>query len=137
MSSEQVVVRLEDLYAQFKERAMLEAQVTQLTEKIQSTGIQDPGNSRDPGTDVPKAEKPKKERKSKYATEEERKEAMRQNGLRLAAANKAKREAEKAALGTLPEPETTEQVEAKPKKERKTKPKAEPELRIQINPYLN
>ena len=44
---------------------------------------------------LPEPVKPvEKPRKSKYATEEERKEAMRQNGIRLAAANKARREPE-------------------------------------------
>ena len=46
--------------------------------------------------ELPEPVKPvEKPRKSKYATEEERKEAMRQNGLRLAALNKARRESEK------------------------------------------
>ena len=123
MDSETVVVSLEELYAQFRERANLEARIAQMTEQLTKT-------------EITTAEKPKKERKptSKYASEEERKEAMRQNGLRLAAANKARREAEKAAK-ELEQPEQVEAegeetpaVEEKPKKERKPrKPKAEPE----------
>jgi hypothetical protein len=84
------------LYAQFKARADLEAKVTELEAKLAATEVAPPKKARKPK--APKEPKEPKESKPKKGLDpEELAERRRQNGLRLAAANKARREAEHQA----------------------------------------
>ena len=83
--------------------------IEEMYQKFKKTYIPELKELPEPTKDTPKKER-KGPSKSKYATVEERDEARRQNGLRLAAANKARREAEKATLSGS-EPETAEPVE--------------------------
>ena len=90
-------ITMEELYAQFKARADLEAKVAELEAKLAAV---EPKKSR-------KAKEPKAPKEPKDASAskpkktglpaEELAERRRQNGLRLAAANKARREAEHQA----------------------------------------
>ena len=94
-----VTVTIAELESQFKakydakfEAMELKAKVADLEAKLAAMG-----------TDSKKSKKPKdpnapvKPKKSKYANPEELAVARRENGLRLAAANKLKREAKKEA----------------------------------------
>ena len=94
-----VTVTIAELEAQFKakydakfEAMELRAKVNELEAKLAAMG-----------TDSKKSKKPKdpnapvKPKKSKYANPEELALARRENGLRLAAANKLKRDAKKEA----------------------------------------
>ena len=91
---------MEELYAQFKARSDLELKVAELEEKLAAVELEKPKKSR-----KPKEPKEPKEPKDASASKpkktglpaEELAERRRQNGLRLAAANKARREAEHQA----------------------------------------
>jgi hypothetical protein len=87
-------ITMEELYAQFKARADLEAKVAELQAKLDAVEIA-PKKARKPKTVDPDA--PKKQSKKPGLPPEELAERRRQNGLRLAAANKARKEAEHQA----------------------------------------
>ena len=87
-----VTIPVADLLAQFKVRADLEAQVAMLTEKLAAA---EAAATSKKTTRKPKD--PNAPSKSKFATEEERKEAFKQRALKAAATRKANREAAKAA----------------------------------------
>ena len=88
-------ITMEELYAQFKARADLEAKVAELQAKLDAVEIA-PKKVRKPKVVDPDA--PKKEKSKKPGLPpEELAERRRQNGLRLAAANKARKEAEHQA----------------------------------------
>jgi hypothetical protein len=98
-------ISIEELYAQFKSRAELEAKVrsdleakvAELEAKLASVNLEKPKKSQK--TKEPKDASASKESKPKKGglPPEELAERRRQNGLRLAAANKARREAEHQA----------------------------------------
>jgi hypothetical protein len=102
-----VTIPVADLYAQFKAIADLEAQVAMLTAKLAAVELN--------AAQAPKARKPKDPNapsKSKFATEEERKEAYRQRALKAAATRKANRLAAKTAseAGSVAPSTTTEVI---------------------------
>ena len=86
---------MEELYAQFKARADLEAKVADLEAKLAAAELAPAKKSRKPKDPnaPPKEPKPKKG----GLPPEELAERRRQNGLRLAASNRARREAEHQA----------------------------------------
>ena len=79
-----VTIPTADLLAQFKHRADLEAQVAILTAKIAAL------ESKPKETKKERKESPTK---SKFSTDEERKEAYKQRALKAAASRKANKEA--------------------------------------------
>ena len=90
-------ITMEELYAQFKARADLEAKVAELEAKLAAVEVAPVKKSRKPKD--PKEPKDASASKPKKAglPPEELAERRRQNGLRLAAANAARREAEHQA----------------------------------------
>jgi len=100
-----LTVNLEDMYRQFKIRAELEAKVAELQAKLDQVDLKknkkkDPKDPKDPN----EPEKPKSS-KAKL-TPEELAQKRKENGQRLAAANKARREAQKAASVSSKDPES-------------------------------
>ena len=91
-------ITMEELYAQFKARADLELKVAELEAKLAAVEVAPTKKSRKPKDPnaVPKEPKEPKPKKTGLPAEELA-ERRRQNGLRLAAANKARREAEHQA----------------------------------------
>ena len=89
-------ITMEELYAQFKARADLEVKVAELEAKLAAVEMT-PTKAKK--VKEPKAPKELKEPKSKKPglPPDELAERRRQNGLRLAAANKARKEAEHQA----------------------------------------
>ena len=85
-----VTIPIADLYAHFKTIADLESQVAMLTTKLAEM-------ENAPAKKTRKPKDPNAPTRSKFATEEERKEAYRQRALKAAATRKANREAAKAA----------------------------------------
>jgi len=82
-----VTVSIAELESQFRAKIQMENQISELKSKLEAL---------ESGPKKAKKEKKSSEpKKSKYATPEELAEARKQNGLRLAAANKARREAKK------------------------------------------
>jgi hypothetical protein len=90
-------ITMEELYAQFKARSDLELKVAELEAKLAAVEVTPAKKTRKPKD--PKEPKEPKEPKPKKGglPPEELAERRRQNGLRLAAANKARREAEHQA----------------------------------------
>ena len=86
-----VTVSLDDLYNQFKARAELEAKVAMLESKLAAVEIAPKKSKKEKDPNAP--EKPKVKKPGKYATPEELAEARKENGKRLAASNKARKEA--------------------------------------------
>jgi len=86
-----VTVSLDDLYNQFKARAELEAKVAELQSKLTAVQIAPKKVKKEKDPNAP--EKPKVKKPGKYATPEELAEARKENGKRLAASNKARKEA--------------------------------------------
>jgi hypothetical protein len=87
-----VTVSITDLESQFRSKIEMELEIAQLKAKLAAleSAPKKAKKPKDPNA-------PAKPKKSKYATPEELAEARRQNGIRLAAANKAKKEAKKEA----------------------------------------
>ena len=76
-----------ELESLFRAKIQMENQIAELKSKLVALETE-PKKSK-------KVKEPKEPKKSKYATPEELAEARKQNGLRLAAANRARREAKK------------------------------------------
>ena len=87
-----VTVSIAELESQFRAKIQMEIQISELKNKLEAleSGPKKTKKLKDPNASR-KAKKP-----GKYATPEELAEARRQNGIRLAAANKARREASKS-----------------------------------------
>ena len=127
---------MEELYAQFKARADLEAKVTELQAKLAAVELAPVKKSRKPKDPnaPPKEPKDPKDSKPKKAglPAEELAERRRQNGLRLAASNRARREAEHQAwlAQQLEQKKTSESESASEpgsESESETEPEPKPE----------
>ena len=93
-----VTVSIAELESQFRTKIQMENQISELKSKLEALESA-PKKTK-------KEKKSKESKKSKYATPEELAEARKQNGLRLAAANRARREASKSSSDSGSQQET-------------------------------
>ena len=90
-----VTVSIADLESQIRSKIEMELQIAELKARVAALEMAPKKSKKEKDPNAP--EKPKTKKPGKYATPEELAEARKQNGIRLAAANKAKREAKKEA----------------------------------------